>query len=160
QTEIPKWGIAMNTKTRALILAILAPAFAAGANGPLAVTGARIIDGTGKAAIENATIVVRNGRIEAIGRSVKVPAGAQRIDAAGKTIIPGLISAHGHVSSLDQLGLYARYGVTAVFSLGGDREIALRDQTRAEQQTSALARTRLFIAGPIPTSKTADDGRK
>src|SRR5262249_4190720 len=67
---------------------------------------------------------------------------------------------HGHVSSLDQLGLYARYGVTAVFSLGGDREVALRDQTRAGQQTAALARTRLFIAGPIPTSKTGDEGRK
>jgi imidazolonepropionase-like amidohydrolase len=47
-----------------------------------------------------------------------------------------------------------------VFSLGGDKETALRDQTRAEQQTPGLMRTRLFIAGPIPTSKTAEDARK
>jgi imidazolonepropionase-like amidohydrolase len=95
-----------------------------------------------------------------VGTSVKIPAGAERIDAAGKTIIPGLINAHGHVSNLDQLGLYARYGVTTVFSLGGDKEIELRDQTRAEQQTASLARARLWIAGPIPTSKTAEDARK
>jgi imidazolonepropionase-like amidohydrolase len=125
-----------------------------------AFTGARVIDGTGKAAIENATIVVRDGRITAVGRSVAVPSGAQRIDLAGKTVIPGLINAHGHVASLDQLGLYARYGVTTVFSLGGDREVELRDKTRAEQQTAGLTRARLFIGGPIPTPRTAEAGRK
>lgn len=132
-------------------------AFAAGE--PKAFTGARVIDGTGKPAVENATILVRNGRIEAIGRSVKIPDGVQRIDLAGKTVIPGLINAHGHVANLDQLGLYARYGVTTVFSLGGDTEIALRDQTRSQQATPELTRSRLYIAGPIPTSRTAADGR-
>jgi imidazolonepropionase-like amidohydrolase len=121
--------------------------------------GSRIIDGTGKAPVEKATLLVHNGRIAAIGPSVKVPAGAQRIDVAGKTIIPGLINGHGHVNELSQLGLYARYGITTVFSLGGDKEIELRDQTRAEQQTPGLTRARLYIAGPIPVSKTAADGR-
>jgi imidazolonepropionase-like amidohydrolase len=91
---------------------------------------------------------------------VKIPAGVEKIDTTGKTIIPGLINAHGHVGDLSQLGLYARYGITAVFSLGGDRELALRDQTRAEQQTPALTRARLYIAGPIPASKTPEDARK
>jgi cytosine/adenosine deaminase-related metal-dependent hydrolase len=67
----------------------------------------------------------------------------QRVDVAGKTIIPGLVNAHGHVSDIGQLGVYARYGVTSVFSLGGDRELELRDQTRAEQQTPGLRRSRL-----------------
>jgi imidazolonepropionase-like amidohydrolase len=125
-----------------------------------AFTGARIIDGTGKAPVEKATLLVHDGRIVAVGPSVKVPAGARRIDVAGKTIIPGLINGHGHVNDLSQLGLYARYGVTTVFSLGGDKEIELRDQTRAGQQTPALTRARLYIAGPIPVSKTAEDGRK
>src|ERR1043166_6693668 len=100
----------------------------------VAFVGARVIDGTGKAAAEKTTVLGRNGRIEAIGPSVNVPAGVQRIDAAWKTIIPGLINAHGHVGDLSQLGLYARYGVTTVFSLGGEREIAFRDQTRSQQQ--------------------------
>jgi imidazolonepropionase-like amidohydrolase len=147
-------------KLSAATLVLFAAAASAADDAPKAFTGARVIDGTGKAAVDNATIVVRNGRIEAVGRGVRVPEGAQRIDLAGKTVIPGLVNAHGHVSSPDQLGLYARYGVTTVFSLGGDREVALRDQTRAEQGTPALARSRLFIAGPIPTSKTADEARK
>ncbi len=126
-----------------------------------AFVGAQIIDGTGKAAIRNATLLIDgNGRIKAVGTSVKVPASAQRIDVAGKTIIPGLINGHGHVSDISQLDRYAHYGVTTVFSLGGDKEIDLRDQTRAAQQTGGLTRTRLFIAGPIPTSKTAEDARK
>src|SRR5437899_10805474 len=96
--------------------------------------GARIIDGTGKAAVEKAPLLVRNGRIQAVGPAVKIPAGAQRIDTSGKTIMAGLINGHGHVNDIGQLGLYARYGVTSVLSLGGDKEIELRDQTRAEQQ--------------------------
>jgi CubicO group peptidase (beta-lactamase class C family) len=123
-----------------------------------AFTDARVIDGTGKV-LDHATIVVRDGRIVSVGPS-KAPDGAQTVDLSGKTVIPGLVNAHGHVNAAEQLGLYARYGVTSVFSLGGDREIDLRDHTRAEQQTASLARSRLFIAGPIPTSKTADEGRK
>jgi imidazolonepropionase-like amidohydrolase len=125
-----------------------------------AFVGARIIDGTGKPAMQKATLLVRNGRIEAVGTSVKVPAGAQRIDASGKTIIPGLISAHSHVGDASQLGLFVRYGVTAVFSLGGDKEIEIRDQVRAEQQTPALTHSRLLIAGPVIVAKTPDDARK
>ncbi len=157
---------ARHATRRALVLLLAAgglslfPAGAAPADEVTAFVGARIIDATGKPAAEKATVLVRNGRIEAVGPSVKVPAGAQRIDAAGKTIIPGLINAHGHVTDRSQLGVYARYGVTSVFSLGGDNEIELRDQTRAEQQTPALKRARLYIAGPIPVSKTPEDGRK
>src|SRR5271165_3746409 len=84
--------------------------------------GARIIDGTGKPAIENATLLISNGRVEAVGKKVKIPAGAERIDATGKTIIPGLINAHGHVNTQDQLGVYLRDGITTVLSLGGDKE--------------------------------------
>src|SRR6478752_5216815 len=120
-----------------------------------AFVNARVIDGTGKT-MERATIVVRDGRIVSVGSAAAVPVGAERNDLSGKTVIPGLVNAHGHVNTAEQLDLYARYGVTTVFSLGGDREIALRDQTRAGQGTASLARARLFIAGPIPTSKTAD----
>src|SRR5436305_13550756 len=68
-----------------------------------AFTGARIIDGTGKAPVEKATLLIHSGRIVAIGPAVKIPAGAERIDVAGKTIIPGLINAHGHVNDASQL---------------------------------------------------------
>jgi imidazolonepropionase-like amidohydrolase len=153
------------TKLRVLLIAacmsLYAMIWAAGqASNTKAFVGARIIDGTGKAPMEKANLLVRDGRIEAVGPSVKVPAGVEQIDVSGKTIIPGLINTHGHVNDISQLGLYARYGVTSVFSLGGDREVEFRDQSRNEQQTPALTRARLFIAGPIPVSKTPEDARK
>src|SRR5215467_6686433 len=67
--------------------------------------GARLFDGSARPPIEDATIVVRAGRITAIGPSthIQIPAGANRISLAGKTIIPGLINSHGHVG--DTTGL-------------------------------------------------------
>ena len=111
--------------------------------------GARIIDGTGRPAIEKATLVVRDGQIEAVGRHVNVPAGAERIDAAGKTIIPGLINAHGHVNDAAQLGVYLRDGITTVFSLGGDKEFALREQCAAAAPGTV---PHLYVAGLIQDS--------
>ena len=61
--------------------------------------GARVIDGAGGTPLDNAAIIIRDGRIVAIGPagSTSAPAGAEVIDYSGKTIIPGLISAHAHV---------------------------------------------------------------
>src|SRR3954467_3057922 len=66
---------------------------------PVALTGATVIDGTGRPPIADAVVVITDGRITAGGprRTVSVPRGAKRIDVAGKTIMPGLINAHGHV---------------------------------------------------------------
>jgi imidazolonepropionase-like amidohydrolase/Tol biopolymer transport system component len=71
-------------------------------SGTIALVGARIITMGGSEArgvIENGTILIEGNRIAAVGRSVAVPAGAQRIDVRGKTIIPGLIDVHAHVDS-------------------------------------------------------------
>jgi imidazolonepropionase-like amidohydrolase len=125
----------------------------------LAITHATILDGTGATPVRDATLLVRNGKVVAVGPKVKIPAGAETINASGKTVIPGLISAHSHVNDLKDLGVFARYGVTTVMSLGGPREIEFRDATRAEQQSPGITRSRLYIAGPIPTSKTAEEGR-
>ena len=137
------------------------------APGLKAFTGARIIDGTGQVPIEAGVLIVRDGEIEMIGATdaVAVPADAERIDATGKTIIPGLINTHGHVTPssyteadvLGQLGLYARYGVTTVVSLGGDQEVGI--QLRDRQETSELNRARLYVAGPAVTAQTPEDAR-
>jgi len=151
-------GLAVAMAVAASWLALSAfPATDDGAASVKAFIGARIIDGTGKAPMQNATLIVRNGRIEAVGPSVKPPAGAQRIDATGKTIIPGLASGHSHITAASQLERYARYGITSVMSLGGDNEIAVRDQLRSEHPAGYA---HLFIAGPIVVSKTPEDARK
>jgi len=128
--------------------------------------GARIIDGSGKPAIENATLLVRKGRIEAIGKKMKLPPGVERIDVTGKTIIPGLINAHGHVNSEEQLGKYLRDGVTTILSLGGEKEFALRELCA---KSPAGTVPHLYVAGVIQDSstmpgavtvKTPDEARK
>ena len=113
--------------------------------------GARIIDGSGKPAIENATLLVRNGRIEAVGKKVKLPPDVERFDVTGKTIIPGLINAHGHVNNEAQLGKYLRDGVTTILSLGGEREFALRELCA---KSPAGRVPHLYVAGVIQDSST------
>ena len=64
----------------------------------LALTHARLIDGTGAPPRDDITVVVADGQIASIGEPS--PAGAQVIDLAGRTLLPGLIDAHVHLSSL------------------------------------------------------------
>ena len=68
----------------------------------LALTGARLIDGTGAAAVEDAVIVMTGDRFSAVGARgrVAIPAGAEVIDVKGKTVVPGLIDAHIHFSAV------------------------------------------------------------
>jgi imidazolonepropionase-like amidohydrolase len=63
----------------------------------LVISNARILDGNGNA-IERGTVVVREGRIAAVGANAAgAPANAPRIDAGGRTVMPGFIDAHRHV---------------------------------------------------------------
>ncbi len=133
-------------------------------------SGVRLIDGTGGSPIEDATIVVRDGRIESIGRaeSVAVPRGGNHLNLIGRTVLPGFINAHGHVGATSQvdgaalgralvneLRLYARYGITTVNSLGGEgaEAVALREA----QNSSALNRARIYVAGTVVTGDTPEE---
>ena len=89
--------------------------------------GARVIVGDGRAPIENATFIVTGNRFTAVGRAadVRVPAGATRVNLAGKTVMPGIIDTHNHLSQtremlIDDLKRRAYYGVTAAQSMGQD----------------------------------------
>ncbi len=142
--------------------------------GPVtAFVGARLIDGTGREPIQDAALVVQGGRIVAVGarNAVQLPRGATVVELSGKTVMPGLINAHGHVGDtrgleaghyseenvLAQLSLYARYGITTVMSLGGDGEPSVK--LRDAQHTSSLDRARLYVAGQVVTAESADSAR-
>jgi imidazolonepropionase-like amidohydrolase len=144
-------------------------------SGVTALTGARIIDGTGRAPLQQATIIVNKGVIEAVGApsAVKIPPGAVRVDLAGKTVIPGLINSHAHLNVeegaklsvrddlIRRLKTYAMYGVTSAVSLGSrpvdEREgLALRD----EQTRIKLDRARLYTGGVNAVGKTPEEARK
>lgn len=163
----------------ALMLAVLAavsPTSRAQAqNAAVAFVGATIIDGTDRAPIQDGVLVVTGGKVTSVGpsSSVRPPAGARTIDVKGKTIVPGFINAHGHVADvkgletgpqhyteqnvLAQLRLYARYGVTTVFSLGGDDSIGFK--FRDSQNTASLDRARIFLSGPVIVGDTPADAR-
>jgi imidazolonepropionase-like amidohydrolase len=145
---------------RGLVALLSLSASAAAQSGSVkAITGVTLIDGTDKPPATNATLVVRDGRVVAAGPSsrVAVPANAERIALTGKTVIPGLINAHGHVNAPGDLATYAAYGITTVFSLGG--EPASVFAARASQATPSLDRARVFLAGPVLAPKTPEEAR-
>lgn len=61
-----------------------------------AIKAGKLIDGTGAPPVENATVLIEDTRIKAVGKDIKVPKEAQVIDARGKTVMPGMIDAHVH----------------------------------------------------------------
>jgi imidazolonepropionase-like amidohydrolase len=81
-------------------------------------------------------------------------------------LFPGLICAHGHVNDPVQFGIYLRDGITTILSLGGDKELALREQSAKATPGTA---PRLYVAGLIQDSaaipgavavKTPEEARK
>lgn len=140
-----------------------------------AFVGATVMDGTGSPPVENAVLVVQDGRVKALGTvdDLDVPPGAETIDVSGKFITPGFINTHGHVGAtrglesgpdvyteenvLSHLALYARYGVTTVNSMGGDGEAAIR--VRDAQETTDLDRARIYVAGAVVAGNTPDKVR-
>jgi imidazolonepropionase-like amidohydrolase len=85
-----------------------------------ALVGAELIDGTGKAPIKDAVVLVRDGKIVAAGprASTPIPSGAATVDVTGKTIVPGLWDMHAHVEQVEQGAAYLAAGVTTVRDLG------------------------------------------
>jgi imidazolonepropionase-like amidohydrolase len=108
---------------------------------PVVFEGARVLTGERRSPIEDASLVMANGRIVAVGprSTVVVPSGATLVDVRGKTIMPALVDAHSHLgytdvrtgitsaasytrdNLLDHLRRYAYYGIAATLSLGLDR---------------------------------------
>jgi formylmethanofuran dehydrogenase subunit A len=78
----------------------------------VAIVGGTLIDGTGRAAVEDSVVIVREGRFQTVGKrgEVSIPQGAEVIEAKGKSILPGLIDGHCHYR--DWMGeIYLAYGV-------------------------------------------------
>jgi imidazolonepropionase-like amidohydrolase len=118
---------------------------------PIVLHDATLVDGTGSPARQHIDITLHKGFIDSVKpASNKSPKGANVIDCTGKTIIPGLISAHSHLGILlnnaepspnayttdnvtAALNQFERYGVTTIVSLGLNRDLVydLRDQQRA-----------------------------
>jgi imidazolonepropionase-like amidohydrolase len=116
--------------------------------GALAFRNARLFDPESGKSTPGTTVVISGNRIQAVGpdSEVPVPAGAEVIDAAGKTLMPGLWDMHAHLSPLDGLFNLAS-GVTTVRDLANDTDFLLDLRKRVD--AGEILGTRIIMAGFI-----------
>ena len=136
------------------------------------ITNGQLFDGTNEQAINNPGILVENGKISCLGSTCEIPQNAIKIDATGKSIIPGLIDLHGHFFSgkaegseqsvpamiWDQFRFLPSVrreliaaGITSYRSLGDIMPAIFMLKKELDEQN--VAGPRIFIAGPIFTVK-------
>ena len=112
----------------------------------LVLEGGTLVDGTGRAPLADAVVVVEGSRITAVGTraSLTYPAGAEVINVAGRTILPGLIDGHLHLRA-HQVPMFLPYGITTIADIHNDTEwsIAQREALKSGQ----IQGPRLFVSG-------------
>ncbi|MEZ5939725.1 MAG: amidohydrolase family protein [Hyphomonadaceae bacterium] len=113
----------------------------------------RVLDFSGDApeAREHMSVLVRGGTVETVAavNDLKAPAGAQVIEGAGRTLLPGLVDMHVHIWDQAELGAYLSYGVTTVRNASGmPFLLEMRDAIDAGELTGP----RIVTTGPILNS--------
>jgi imidazolonepropionase-like amidohydrolase len=136
----------------------------------IAVTGGTILDMTARRPIVNGTVVIVDGRIAAAGPAnrVTIPAGAVVVNAAGKTVMPGLWDMHAHFEQVEWGPIYLAAGVTTVRDVGNEFDfiVAVRDAIAAGKGLGPRMLLAGIIDGPGPNglgavrAGTADEARK
>lgn len=130
-------------------LAKVASSFSSEPAAVTAIVGGRLIDGTGKPAIENAVVILKDGKIAAAGPAASnpVPQGAQIVDAHGESVLPGLWEMHAHFEQVEWGPIYLATGVTTARDVGNEREfiVAARDAIAAGKGIGP----RLVMAGVV-----------
>jgi imidazolonepropionase-like amidohydrolase len=136
-----------------IMMLIIVQSSTADTNQPIVIIGGVLVDGAGSLPVENAVVVILNGRIVEIGpkTKLKIPANCKVIDANGGTILPGFINAHVHRAySPWRLQAWAESGVTTVRDLAAyppHSSYEMRDNLNKDPGNA-----RLIAAGPQMTA--------
>ncbi|HEX8029132.1 MAG TPA: amidohydrolase family protein [Vicinamibacterales bacterium] len=121
-------------------------------------SGARLTDGTGRAPVDDAVVVVREGRIAAAGprSSTPIPQGLRVLDVRGATIAPGLWDMHAHAAQSEWLPAYLAAGVTTFRDMGGEQPYltAIRDSVASGKGLGP----RVLLAGLVDGDATGAFG--
>lgn len=133
--------------------------------GTVALTNAKVFDGTGAPARTGQTIIIQGDEITAVGRtgSVDIPSGARVIDLTGQTVIPGLVGLHNHsyytggngrAAQLSFSGsrLYLASGVTTIRTTGAQQPYAELNLKR-EIDAGRVVGPTMFTTGPYLTGE-------
>jgi imidazolonepropionase-like amidohydrolase len=143
------WFVTRAAEDAASALGATAASAVSGDSGAFALVGAVLIDGTGRAPVRNAVVVVRNGKITAAGprARIRVPKDAAIVDAAGETVLPGLWDMHAHFEQVEWGPIYLAAGVTTARDVGNEFEF-IRTVRDAIADGRAIG-PRLLLAGII-----------
>ena len=143
--------MAYRERLAARVAAELAPRY----SGSVVIENADVFDAASGAILPAYSIAIADGRITAIGptRGFRVPRGAQRVDARGKTVIPGMWDMHAHTFASSPTGQSLRdlsIGVTGVRDLAADTDgaLSLRDRANAGQIVAPYTVLAGIIEGP------------
>lgn len=136
--------------------------------GAVAIAGATLLNATGAPPLPDSVVVVRNGRIAAVGKrgTVTIPAGMAVVDGTGQTLMPGLWEMHTHFSGVEFGPALLAAGITTARDCGGEFEFLVAQRDAADH--GALS-PRLLLAGLVDaggpkafghvTAETPEQGR-
>jgi imidazolonepropionase-like amidohydrolase len=157
----------MAMTSRMLTAVLAAAALAAGplparAQGTTAFVDVNVLPMDAERVLRGQTVVVSEGRITAVGpaATTPVPAGARRVEGAGRYLIPGLAEMHGHLPfqegplAENTLFLYVAGGVTTVRGMQGH---PVQLELRRRVEAGELVGPRLWLAGPALSGNSARD---
>jgi len=136
-------------------------------NSSLVVRGGTLIDGTGSSSHANVIILIRNGKIEALGKDIKIPADVKQIDATGKFIIPALIDSRVRIGPTpgnhvlrSEIGAEQRLESLQALLAAGVSTARLVQGGLTEQQVyqrwseeDVLVSPRIVASGPVFTAR-------
>jgi len=153
---VPSGGFSLAIMVLAVSLsAVRSDAQTSGAPRTLVIQGGTLIDGTGKAPLENAVIVIEGERIKAVGKQGEVtfPKDSRLINMKGKTLLPGFIDGHCHLVDF-MAELYLHLGITTCPDITQNED----EWTLAQRDGTALGRIRgpriwstgIRLVGPPP----------
>jgi len=146
----------------AALVGSCAPPPAAGGGGvpALVLVGGYVVDPASPAPAARADVLIVGDRIAAVGRDLRVPPGARRIDVAGRYVAPGLWDMHAHVAASEApagegLADYLRHGVLGIRDMGGraDQVLALVAEVASGRRLGPA----MVVAGPTLNGEASAD---